>query len=150
MPFLTLTLNGETQGPNALPSRLHSKVAPTAVELNSNTAFFFFVFFFGPLSILVSGPAPPIRQDCSVGVVALLRGLGDGWRKKSAWLESVSSKSSSSVGQPAAIERSSDAPLGIAGALGPGGEGSGLALEKLPHETQSMLSKQAAPPVPYV
>ena len=58
-PFLTLTLNGEAQGAKALPSTLHSNVAPGVVELNSNVAFFFLVFFFGPLSIFVSGPPAP-------------------------------------------------------------------------------------------
>ncbi len=53
--FFTFSFSGELQELNFLPSRLHSNLALASSEEKVNLALAFFVFFFGPESILTEG-----------------------------------------------------------------------------------------------
>ena len=53
--FRRLYLCGEEQAPNAFLSSLQTNVEPASSALKRKVAFRFFVFFFGPLSIVVCG-----------------------------------------------------------------------------------------------
>ncbi len=125
---------------------MHWKVAPAA-GWATNLIFGVRSVPFGLGAFVITVCGGP-RQGPSVGVVALARGVGAASGAKSAALSPVSSTNSSRVEHPAAIDRSSDDPSGIAPSGVPAHAGAPVIV---PQATQSMVPKldemkRTAPP----